>query len=64
MFSSSGETDTTKQNRIDYDLFELLQILKYGFKKEQLNFTCRLLVDPDDLTGISPELVGKDLLVE
>jgi hypothetical protein len=63
-FSSSGETDTTKRNRIDYDLFELLQILKYGFKKERLNFTRGLLVDPDDLTGISPELVGKDLLAE
>jgi hypothetical protein len=63
-FSSSGETDTTKRNRLDYDFFESLQILKYGFKKERLNFTLGLLADPDDLTGISPELVGKDLLAE
>lgn len=64
VFSSSGDTDTTKRNRIDYNFFESLQILKYGFKKERLNFTRGLLVDPDDLTGISPELVGKDLIAE
>jgi hypothetical protein len=63
-FSSSGDTDTNKRNRIDYDFFESLQILKYGFKKERLSFTGELLTVTDDLAGVSPELVGKDPIAE
>jgi hypothetical protein len=63
-FSSSGETDTNKRNRIDYDFMEVLQILKYGFKKERLNFTGELLTVLEDLTGVSPEIVGKDPFAE
>lgn len=43
---------------------EALQILKFGFKKERLNFTGDLLTTVEDLTGDSPELVGKDPLAE
>lgn len=63
-FSSSGETDTNKRNRIDYDFMEELQILKYGFKKERLSFTSELLTTLEDLAGVEPKLVGKDPLAE
>ena len=63
-FSSSGETDTNKRNRLDHDFFESLQILKFGFKKEQLTFMSELLTDIEDLTGVNPDLVGKDILAE
>ena len=43
---------------------EGLQILKYGFKKERLSFTGELLTTLEDLTGDSPEVVGKDPLAE
>ena len=38
--------------------------MKYGFKKERLNFTGELLTTLDDMTGNSPEVVGKDQLAE
>lgn len=63
-FSSAGETDSNKRNRLDYDFMEGLQILKYGFKKEQLSFTGELLTTVEELTGVSPELVGKDRLAD
>jgi hAT family C-terminal dimerisation region len=63
-FSSSAETDTNKRNRIAHDFMESLQILKFGFKKERLNFTGELLTTFEDLTGDSPEDVGKDPLAE
>jgi hypothetical protein len=43
---------------------EALQILKFGLKKEWLNFTGDLLTVIDELTGVSPKLVGKDPLAE
>jgi hypothetical protein len=64
VFSSSGETDTNKRNRIKHDFFEALQILKFGLKKERLNFSGDLLTTLEDLTGESPELVGKDAFAE
>jgi hypothetical protein len=63
-FSSSGETDTKKRNRLNNDFMEELQILKFGYKKERLNFTGDLLTTHEELTGVSPELVGKDPLAE
>lgn len=43
---------------------EALQILKFGYKKERLNFAGDLLTTLEDLTGDSPELVGKYPLAE
>lgn len=63
-FSSSGETDTKKRNRIKEDFMEELQILKFGFKKERLNFTGDLLTTHEELTGVIPELVGRDSFAE
>ncbi|KIK26369.1 hypothetical protein PISMIDRAFT_50153, partial [Pisolithus microcarpus 441] len=39
VFSSSSETDTKKHNRIAPALMEALQMLKFGLKKERLDFT-------------------------
>jgi hypothetical protein len=39
VFSSSAETATKKRNRLHPILFEAMQILKFGYKKERLNFT-------------------------
>ena len=63
-FSSSAETDTDKRNRIKSDLMEALQLHKYAYKKDRLNFTQHLITPEHDMIGISPELVGKDTLAE
>lgn len=39
VFSSAAETDTRRRNRISPHLFEALQMLKYSFKSDRLNFT-------------------------
>jgi hypothetical protein len=39
VFSSSAETDTKKRNRINPILMESLQMLKFAFKKDRLDFT-------------------------
>lgn len=39
VFSSSGETDTKKRNRMGAVLMEALQITKYLLKEERLDFT-------------------------
>ncbi|KAI5991336.1 hypothetical protein EDC04DRAFT_2587499 [Pisolithus marmoratus] len=39
IFSSSAETDTKKWNHISPTLMEVLQMLKYDYKKFQLTFT-------------------------
>lgn len=38
VFSSAKDTDTAKRNRLSPVLMEALQMLKYSFKKERLNF--------------------------
>ena len=38
IFSSSAETDTKRRNRIGAPLMEALQMQKFMFKKERLNF--------------------------
>jgi hypothetical protein len=39
VFSLAGETDTKKRNCIAAPLMEALQILKFIYKKERLNFS-------------------------
>ena len=38
VFSSSAETDTKRRNRTNALLMEALQMLKFNYKKSQLNF--------------------------
>jgi hypothetical protein len=38
VFSSSAETNTKKRNRLHPSLFEALQVLKFAYKKERLDF--------------------------
>ncbi|KZT21838.1 hATC-domain-containing protein, partial [Neolentinus lepideus HHB14362 ss-1] len=39
VFSSSGETDDARRSRLSVFMFEVLQILKYLYRHECLNFT-------------------------
>ena len=39
IFSSAKETDTAKRNNISPALMEALQMLKFSYKKDRLNFT-------------------------
>jgi hypothetical protein len=39
VFSSAGETDTAKRNRMSAILMEALQMLKFGLKQNRLSFT-------------------------
>lgn len=59
VFSSSGETDTKKRNRLASDLMEGLQILKYSLKKERLDFVQHWVTPMTDLTSddeLEPEV--------
>lgn len=62
VFSSSGETDTGRRNRINPVLMESLQMLKYTLKKHRLNFMEGWLTDEKSMCGnADPE---EDLLGE
>ena len=50
VFSSAGETDTKKRNRISPELMEALQMLKFSYKKERLNFTAGWTTSIRDMT--------------
>ena len=45
VFLSAGETDTVKRNRMSAILMEALQMLKFGLKKNRLNFTDGWITD-------------------
>jgi hypothetical protein len=47
VFSSAGLTDTKRRNRIAPMLMEALQILKFIYKKERLNFTAGFMPPPE-----------------
>jgi len=49
-FSSSGEMDTVRRNKLSPVLMEALQMLKFGFSNEPFNFTEGILTDENDLT--------------
>lgn len=55
VFSSSSETDTKKRNRLSATLMEALQMLKYDFKKQRLNFTMGVVLSQHDLLDDEPD---------
>ena len=57
VFSSSIETDTKKHNQISPMLMEVLQILKYNFRKCQLMFASTKL-DQHELLEDKPEFLA------
>ena len=61
IFSSSAETDTKRRNRISPLLMEALQMLKFYFKKERLNFTSGWAVTEKEMMEVEQEL---DLLAK
>lgn len=68
VFSSSAETDTKKRNRIVPELMEALQMLKYHYKKNRLDFSQTAAVsqwevmdDPKDpINADRTGLLGED----
>jgi len=62
VFSSASETNTKRRNRINSDLFEALQVLKFGYKHERLNFSEGLLVIEDEMLVEPPSVSDTDNL--
>jgi len=59
IFSSAAETDTKKRNRLSPLLMEALQILKFIYKKDRLNFTTGLMLKHDPpVSETSSELLA------
>ena len=54
VFSSSAETDTKKRNRINPELMEALQVLKFVLKKSHLSFTAHLQLPEHSMSGDGP----------
>src|ERR1700727_963211 len=63
IFSSSAETDTKKRNRINPELMEALQMLKFALKQSRLNFTKDWLTLESMLQEQEPE-PGRDFLAD
>jgi len=65
VFSSSAETNTKRRNRIHPVLMEVLQMLKFFLKQQQLNFAEGWAVTEDELEDYadddkdSADLLGK-----
>lgn len=49
VFSSAGETDTKRRNRINPNLFEALQVMKFTVRQERLDFTRDILTAVEDM---------------
>ena len=62
IFSSVSETDMKWHNRINSDLFKALQILKFGYKCEQLDFSGGLLVIEEEMLVEPPSVSNIDHL--
>ena len=54
IFSSSKETCTQRRNKISPTMLEALQILKFTYKQDRLNFTEDLVADEWDYTISGP----------
>ncbi|KDQ54070.1 hypothetical protein JAAARDRAFT_135955, partial [Jaapia argillacea MUCL 33604] len=48
IFSSARETTTVRQNKLNPALLKVLQILKFLYKQERLDFTSDWIANPDD----------------
>lgn len=55
VFSSSAETDTKRRNRINPQLMEALQMLKFKLKKNRLNFTAGWITEEKELKEDDPD---------
>ena len=64
IFSSSKETCTARRNQLSPALLEVLQILKFLFKQEQLNFSEDWVAKEEDYTieGEVTEYAIRELL--
>ena len=63
VFSSSGEMDTKKRNRINPVLMEALQMLKFVLKQSCLDFTRNWVMPESFLQDQEPDL-DEDLLAD
>jgi hypothetical protein len=55
VFSSGKETTTARRSKLDPLLMEILQMLKYIFRGERLNFTSDLVDLERDLTAVEED---------
>jgi len=62
VFLSASKTDTKRRNRINSDLFEALQVLKFGYKRKRLNFSEGLLVIEEEMLVELPPVSDIDNL--
>src|SRR5260221_9259312 len=54
VFSSSKETCTLRRSRLGPTTIEVLQVLKYLYQRERLNFTRGILAMEEDYTNEGP----------
>ena len=54
VFSSSKETCTLRRSQLGPTTIEMLQVLKYLYQQEQLNFTTGILATEEDYTIEGP----------
>ncbi|KIJ93041.1 hypothetical protein K443DRAFT_112663 [Laccaria amethystina LaAM-08-1] len=59
IFSSSKETDTLRRSQLSAEMMEMLQMLKFQFRSERLDFNNNWVSSEGDLSvmDISPEVV-------
>jgi hypothetical protein len=68
VFSSSKETDALRRNRLSTTLMEILQILKFAYRSDRLDFTSHLVLKdgnreaPGSQLDVEPKVI-QDLLV-
>ena len=54
VFSSSKETITARRSRLSGITVEMLQVLKYRFRRDRLNFCTDILAQEEDYTVEGP----------
>ncbi|THH23039.1 hypothetical protein EUX98_g8138 [Antrodiella citrinella] len=64
IFSSSGETDTKKRNRLTPAVMEALQVLKFMYKSETLNFTGGWASTEKSILNETREISTRDQLAD